>query len=270
MAQAAIAKVHGRRVWDSRGRPTVEVEVALAGGIIGRAIAPAGASTGSGEAVDLRDGGAAFGGLDVRRAVANVERDHRPGARRPRRRCDQAAIDAISSSSTARRTKARLGGNAIVATSLAVLQAAAASQAEPLWRYLARRRRGHASRCPRSRSSAAAPMRRDASTCRISWSWPERVVLRRGARPDRRGLSRRRATPRRARARPGRRRRGRLLAGLRVERGGARHARAGDRTGRLYARRRGRDLARRRRLGVRPRRALPSRTGAARARQPTA
>jgi len=72
MAQRAIAKVHGRRVWDSRGRPTVEVEVALAGGIIGRAIAPAGASTGSGEAVDLRDGGAAFGGLDVRRAVANV------------------------------------------------------------------------------------------------------------------------------------------------------------------------------------------------------
>ena len=55
MAQRAIAEVHGRRVWDSRGRPTVEVEVALAGGIIGRAIAPAGASTGSGEAVDLRD-----------------------------------------------------------------------------------------------------------------------------------------------------------------------------------------------------------------------
>ena len=95
MAQAAIATVHGRRVWDSRGRPTVEVEVALAGGAIGRAIAPAGASTGSGEAVDLRDGGAAFGGLDVRRAVANVERRDRPGARRPRRRCDQAAIDAI-------------------------------------------------------------------------------------------------------------------------------------------------------------------------------
>ena len=64
--------VRGRRVWDSRGRPTVEVELALAGGATGRAIAPAGASTGSGEAIDLRDGGDAFGGQDVTRAVAAV------------------------------------------------------------------------------------------------------------------------------------------------------------------------------------------------------
>ena len=68
MSATTIASVHGRRVWDSRGRPTVEAEVALEGGARGRAIAPAGASTGSGEALDLRDGGAAFGGLDVRRA----------------------------------------------------------------------------------------------------------------------------------------------------------------------------------------------------------
>ena len=57
-----IAHVHGRRVWDSRGRPTVEAEVTLADGALGRAIAPAGASTGTGEALDLRDGGAAQGG----------------------------------------------------------------------------------------------------------------------------------------------------------------------------------------------------------------
>jgi enolase len=68
-----IAAVHARRVWDSRGRPTVEVEVTTAAGARGRAIAPAGASTGSGEAVDLRDGGVAFGGLDVQRALAGNE-----------------------------------------------------------------------------------------------------------------------------------------------------------------------------------------------------
>ena len=72
MTDTAITRILGRRVWDSRGRPTVEAEVHLAGGASGRAIAPAGASTGSGEAVDRRDGGSAFGGLEVRHAVAAV------------------------------------------------------------------------------------------------------------------------------------------------------------------------------------------------------
>ena len=72
MSESQIARVHGRRVWDSRGQPTVEVEIETAGGAAGRAIAPAGASTGSGEAVDRRDGGAAFGGRDVTGAVAAV------------------------------------------------------------------------------------------------------------------------------------------------------------------------------------------------------
>ena len=76
MNPTEIVSVHGRRVWDSRGRPTVEAEVRLAGGAVGRAIAPAGASTGSGEAVDLRDGGTAFGGRDVRRAVATFLAAH--------------------------------------------------------------------------------------------------------------------------------------------------------------------------------------------------
>ena len=65
MTDSAIAYVHGRRVWDSRGRPTVETDILLEGGGVGRAIAPAGASTGTGEALDLRDGGEAFGGYDV-------------------------------------------------------------------------------------------------------------------------------------------------------------------------------------------------------------
>src|SRR5512139_1978518 len=73
MGETAIVRVHGRRVWDSRGRPTVEAEVTLADGSIGRAIAPAGASRGTHEAVDLRDGDAALGGMDVQRAVAHVD-----------------------------------------------------------------------------------------------------------------------------------------------------------------------------------------------------
>ena len=68
-----IELLRGRRVWDSRGRPTVEAEVTLGGGARGRAIAPAGASTGSGEALDKRDGGSAFGGYDVSPAVGAVE-----------------------------------------------------------------------------------------------------------------------------------------------------------------------------------------------------
>src|SRR5688572_8944902 len=68
-----IKEVIGRRVWDSRGRPTVEADVLLEDGSLGRAVAPAGASMGSGEAVELRDGGATLGGYDVRRAVAHVE-----------------------------------------------------------------------------------------------------------------------------------------------------------------------------------------------------
>ncbi|MGL4444079.1 MAG: phosphopyruvate hydratase, partial [Alsobacter sp.] len=78
MTSSAIVSVQARRVWDSRGRPTVEVDVALESGARGRAIAPAGASTGSGEAIDLRDGGARFGGLDVTHAVAHVVREIAP------------------------------------------------------------------------------------------------------------------------------------------------------------------------------------------------
>ncbi|MEO1102567.1 MAG: phosphopyruvate hydratase, partial [Pseudomonadota bacterium] len=72
MTDTTIAAIGGRRVWDSRGNPTVEVEVRTAGGATGRAIAPAGASRGTREAVDLRDGGKHLGGKDVRTAVANV------------------------------------------------------------------------------------------------------------------------------------------------------------------------------------------------------
>src|SRR5215831_6745753 len=72
MAEARIERIVGRRVWDSRGRPTVEAEIFLDNGARGRAIAPAGASSGTHEAIDLRDGGLEFGGFGVNRAVGNI------------------------------------------------------------------------------------------------------------------------------------------------------------------------------------------------------
>ena len=134
--KATITTVHARRVWDSRGRPTVEAEVTLAGGSTGRAIAPAGASRGSREAIDLRDGGTRCGGMDVTQAVANVDG---PIARAlaGRDATDQAGIDAALVALDGTPNKARLGGNATVAVSLAVAQAAATAHGLPLWRYLA-------------------------------------------------------------------------------------------------------------------------------------
>ena len=136
MTDTTITRILGRRVWDSRGRPTVEAEVYCAGGAIGRATAPAGASTGSGEAVDRRDGGAPFGGLDVRHAVAAVNGEIAT-ALRGQDAADQAAIDAALIALDGTANKARLGGNAIVAVSMAVLHAAANAAGQPLWRYLA-------------------------------------------------------------------------------------------------------------------------------------
>jgi enolase len=136
MRDTTIASVHGRRVWDSRGRPTVEAEITLEGGARGRAIAPAGASTGSDEAVDLRDGGASFGGMDVRRAVTAINREI-SAALIGLDADDQAGIDAAMIVLDGTPMKSRLGGNAIVATSMAVLHSRAAAAGLPLWQYLA-------------------------------------------------------------------------------------------------------------------------------------
>ncbi len=131
-----IAQVVGRRVWDSRGRPTVEAEVVLSNGARGRAIAPAGASTGRNEAIDLRDGGDAFGGLGVDRAVRNVSTEIAE-ALRGMPALDQQAIDRRLVELDGTPQKARLGGNATVAVSMAALHAGAAAAGEPLWRHLA-------------------------------------------------------------------------------------------------------------------------------------
>jgi enolase len=135
MTDTSVAFVHGRRVWDSRGRPTVEVEMLLEGGGVGSAIAPAGASTGTGEALDLRDGGTAFGGYDVTRAVAHVNGEI-ARAVAGIDAADQAALDARLIELDGSPSKSRLGGNAVVAVSMAAAHAAAAAAGQPLYRYL--------------------------------------------------------------------------------------------------------------------------------------
>lgn len=134
-----IRHVHARRIWDSRGRPTIEVEVVNADGTLGLGIAPAGASRGTREAVELRDGGTAFAGRDVQQALRAVEREIAP-ALAGRDAADQAGIDAMLIALDGTPDKSRLGGNALIATSLAVLHAAAAQARLPLWQYLAQGR----------------------------------------------------------------------------------------------------------------------------------
>ncbi len=131
-----IAAVRGRQVWDSRGRPTVEVEVRLQSGATGRAIAPSGASTGSREALDLRDGGQRLGGFGVNRALAAVNGEI--AGRLVGMEADQTAIDRALIDLDGTPQKQRLGGNACVATSCAVAWASAAEEGLPLWQYLRR------------------------------------------------------------------------------------------------------------------------------------
>jgi len=132
----AIASTTCRRVWDSRGHPTVEVDITLESGATGRGIAPAGASRGTREAVDLRDGGTAFQGKDVQGALDAVRGRIAP-ALLGMDATDQGAVDAAMLALDPSPLKAELGGNATVAVSLAVLHAGAAALGKPLWRYIA-------------------------------------------------------------------------------------------------------------------------------------
>lgn len=131
-----IISVQGRRVWDSRGNPTLEVEVILDSGHMGRGIAPAGASRGTREAIDLRDGGKALRGMDVQLALASINEVISP-ALIGHDAFDQAGVDARILALDPSPLKKTLGGNATVAASMAVLHAAAAGAGKPLWRYVA-------------------------------------------------------------------------------------------------------------------------------------
>jgi enolase len=132
---SAITQVHARQILDSRGNPTVEVEVTLSSGATGRAAVPSGASTGEFEAVELRDGGDAYLGKGVATAVANANGELAEAVKgldaADQRALDHAMIDADGTPN-----KGRLGANAILGISLAAAKAAAADAGQPLWRHL--------------------------------------------------------------------------------------------------------------------------------------
>ncbi|MBM4298133.1 MAG: phosphopyruvate hydratase, partial [Deltaproteobacteria bacterium] len=130
-----IGRVHAREVLDSRGQPTVEVEVALKNGVVGRATVPSGASTGIHEAVELRDGGKRFLGKGVSKAVAHVNGKLAPRLRGKEAR-NQAELDQIMLKLDGSPNKGKLGANAILGVSLAVAQAQAKAQGLSLYRYL--------------------------------------------------------------------------------------------------------------------------------------
>jgi enolase len=130
-----IEKVHGRQILDSRGNPTVEVDVLLKSGAAGRAAVPSGASTGEFEAVELRDGDEAWNGKGVTRAVANVNGEIAEAVRGIDA-ADQTAVDRAMIDLDGTPNKARLGANAVLGVSLGSAQAAAAETGQPLWRYL--------------------------------------------------------------------------------------------------------------------------------------
>jgi len=130
-----IERIHARQILDSRGNPTVEVEVALRSGAGGRAAVPSGASTGEFEATELRDGGEAWGGKGVTRAVANVDGEI-AAALTGREAADQGGLDRALIELDGTPNKSRLGANAILGVSLAAAHAQAAELNLPLWRYL--------------------------------------------------------------------------------------------------------------------------------------
>lgn len=137
-----ITHIHAREVLDSRGNPTVEVEVTSEKGF-GRAIVPSGASTGEHEACELRDGGSRYSGKGVQRAVANVEKELAPAVL-GMDTMDQAALDQKMIALDGTENKSRLGANALLAVSLANAHAAANEKGLDLWQHL----NPHATRLP--------------------------------------------------------------------------------------------------------------------------
>ena len=132
---SAIEGLHARQILDSRGNPTVEVDVRLASGAVGRAAVPSGASTGSREALELRDGSGPYGGKGVLGAIGNVNGEIAVAVR-GRDAADQRGLDEAMIALDGTEGKSRLGANAILGVSLAVARAAAADAGKPVWSYL--------------------------------------------------------------------------------------------------------------------------------------
>lgn len=131
-----IKRIFGRQIFDSRGFPTVECDVELEDGSLGRAAVPSGASTGAGEALELRDGGDAFNGKGVTKAVANINNIIAPELI-GKDASKQAELDQLMCELDGTDSKSKLGANAVLAVSLALAKAAAASKKQPLYAYIA-------------------------------------------------------------------------------------------------------------------------------------
>ena len=136
MQDFSISSITARQILDSRGNPTVEADVVLRDGTLGRAAVPSGASTGAGEALELRDGDNGWGGKSVYQAVRNVNEIIAP-ALAGKDASDQTALDNIMLALDGTDNKSKLGANAILSVSLAAAKAAANAKKQPLWRYVA-------------------------------------------------------------------------------------------------------------------------------------
>ena len=136
MQDFSISSITARQILDSRGNPTVEADVVLRDGTLGRAAVPSGASTGAGEALELRDSGSGWGGKSVYQAVHNVNEIIAP-ALAGKDASDQTALDNAMLALDGTDNKSKLGANAILSVSLAAAKAAANAKKQPLWRYVA-------------------------------------------------------------------------------------------------------------------------------------
>ena len=136
MQDFSISSITARQILDSRGNPTVEADVVLCDGTLGRAAVPSGASTGAGEALELRDSGSGWGGKSVYQAVHNVNEIIAP-ALAGKDASDQTALDNAMLALDGTDNKSKLGANAILSVSLAAAKAAANAKKQPLWRYIA-------------------------------------------------------------------------------------------------------------------------------------
>ncbi len=132
----SISSIKARQILDSRGNPTVEADVVLADGTLGRAAVPSGASTGSGEALELRDGDAGWGGKSVYKAVTNVNETIAP-ALVGKDASDQKSLDEAMFALDGTDNKSNLGANAVLSVSLAAAKAVANAKKQPLWQYVA-------------------------------------------------------------------------------------------------------------------------------------
>ena len=238
---AAIESVHGRQVLDSRGNPTVEVEVLLDSGARGLAAVPSGASTGEYEAVELRDGGDEYGGKAVGRAVANVNGEI-ADALRGADPADQRALDRTMIDLDGTPNKSRLGANAILGASVAAAKAAADEAGVPLYEYFGElyaatgAHAGPAVQLPvpmMNVLNGGAHADNNVDFQEFMVVPVGRGELRRGLRCGRRDLPRAAGDPEQEGASTRRGRRGRLRAGPRVQPGRARLPDRRDRVGRL-------------------------------------